>query len=289
MSYDPGMRFGRCVASCITGAALVVVAHAVACGEFGVTGDTATDGAAPPADGPSGATGDASGVTSDAGAGADGEASTGDSGCGHLFCADFEGASAATGWDVAHVSAGASAVIASGLGMPGSALMSAIPAQAVSGTANDYAYVVKAFPGEQALRVELAMNVPSTNLPDPATVLTILQVSGAASANEAGVGVTLRSMSPHLGFFLADGSGSGSPVFATADLTRDKWTAVVLEVRFGAMAGVKLTVDNSVLYDQPANLPTPPKPELRVGVQHYNGPTPVFSALFDTVRVDRLP
>ncbi len=290
MSYDPGMRFGRGIATGVTGAALAVVgAHASACGKFDATSDTPADAVAPPGDAPNGEMtegGGADGATTDAGTNAD--ASDADSGCGHLFCADFEGTTAGQEWSVLHESSGASAAIAGGAGMPGSALRSSIPADANTNMPSDYAYVVKAFPGEHGLHVELEMMVPSTPLADSSTVLTILQISGQGPSNEAGVGVTLRSTSPRLGFYFSDGSGSGMPVATLVDLPRDRWTAVALDVRFGPGGTVALTVDKMGVYAANFATATPAVPEVRVGVQHYNGPTSAFSALFDTVRVDAL-
>lgn len=98
----------------------------------------------------------------------------------------------------------------------------------------------------------------------------------------------LRSTSPSLGFYLAHGDGTFETPTAQMDLPRGRWARVSLDFWFGAAGSLKLQVDGMTAWDAPLVTAVPATPELRVGVQHYNGATPAFSALFDTVRADLL-
>ena len=262
--------------------ALAHVAFVDGCGEFGVV-DEAKDASAAPADAQPGdleAAGEA--ATGDAAAAAD--AASPDAACGHYFCADFEQSQPTAGWADKATGVGGALAIAAGMGAPGNALRSTIPLSAAA----DWAYVIERFPAAMGIHIELEINVPDTILVADA-VLTILQFSGPVAMVESGVGVVLRATTPSLGFYIAAGDGTAQTSNAQLDLPRGKWVHLALDVRFGSTGHLKLLVDGNTAWDKALETEVPPTPELRVGVQHYNGATPAVSALYDTVRVDLLP
>jgi hypothetical protein len=252
------------------------------CAEFGLavaTAPDAGDAAVAPADGPAS---DIEGSRVD-GAGDATNGASADAACGHAFCADFEAADPVAEWNANHSGVGGTLAIASSAGASGNALRSAIPASAASVT--DWAYVVEPFPSAKHLHVELEIRAPAAALALDA-VLTIVQVSGQIGSFESGVGIVLRSSG--LGVYLAVGDGSSASSDARVDLPRGTWTHVVLDVRFGTPGAVSLVVGGQTAWDAPLTAQLPAAPELRVGVQHYNGATPQVAVLYDTVRVDLL-
>lgn len=198
----------------------------------------------------------------------------------HSFCADFEDADAVTGWNGHQNGKTGGLAVAAG-GKPGNALVSTISSSAAPVT--DWAYVVQPFPGATGARVELEINAPILAL-DPDAVIILVQFSGQASANESGVGVVLRQTG--LGFYIAHGDGSSTSLNAAMDLPRGRWVHLALDVQFGPNGTLALLVDGTSEGNMPLVTVRPPTPELRVGVQHYNGGTPAVEVLYDTVRVD---
>ena len=210
------------------------------------------------------------------------DAAATDAGCGHTFCADFEEPQPAAGWAGGdQLGVGGAVAIAIAAGASGNALRSTIPASTAA--VQDWAYVVQPFAGAAGIHLELEINAPVAPL-DAQAVLTLVQFSGQVAMKESGVGVVLRSSG--LGFYLPTGDGSATSPPAQLDLPRGKWVHVVLDMRFGAGGTMKLVVDGQTAWDSPLGAQLPPMPELRIGVQHYNGGTPAFAALYDTVRLD---
>jgi hypothetical protein len=268
--------------------ALVQVVLGGGCGEFGVASD-GSDAAVTLADGATPITPDGA-PTADSSAELDaGPSSPPDASCGsHSFCADFESATPSTGWSTKHTMAGALG-IASGTGWPGNALNSSIAAQDAP---PNYAYLAQELPGAQGIHLEVEMKVPATPLP-PGAVITLVQFSGdTGSPKGSGVGFVLASTQQtpaSVGFYVAYGDGTDQTFDEGFDLPRDQWLHVVFDLRFGLKSGyVKVTVGQRSAIDQALDTVVPALPQLRIGVQHYNGATPAFTVLYDTVRADPL-
>jgi hypothetical protein len=259
--------------------ALAQVALGGGCVAFGVSSDPNDAAATLPDAMP--ATSDAS--MPDGASFADADAMISDGGCSHSFCADFEGTAADKGWSAKHVLSGALA-IAPGVGLPGSALNSSIEAQTAP---QDYAYLAQEFPGAVGFHLELEMKVPPATF-EAATVITLVQLSGDVGGQGSGVGLVLSSQPTRLGFFIAHGDGSSDTLIPGFDVVRDKWLHVVFDLRFGKVGVVTVSVDGNVAVNQVIATAVPSTPELRIGVQHYNGATPALAVLYDTVLVDLL-
>jgi hypothetical protein len=252
------------------------------CGQFGVSGDESDAAPAGVADALpmfDGTPAPDAAATADADAGA----TAPDAACGmHDFCADFEQSPPDNGWTTNHASQGSLAIV-QGAGWPGNALSSSLMMQ----SASNWAYVVKEFPGAKGIHVELEVRVPNTTL-DAAAVLTLVQFGGSGT-DEAGVGVVLSSAPTKLGLYVAFGNGNSTTLTAASDLRREQWVHLVFEMHFGSNTTLSLAVDGTSVFNQGLTTTSPTTtPELRIGMQHYNGPTPAVDVLFDTIRADLL-
>jgi len=256
-----------------------------ACGAFDATSDDVSDGASDGAPPSADASTDTQQPTTDA-PHVDAPASPdageiGDGACGHDFCADFESADAQAGWTMAHRLSGTLSVVPDG-GVSGNALSSSIIGADMP---QQYAYLAQDFSGASGVHLELDVNVPSASF-DPATSITLMQFSGGAT--ESGVGIQLASNPPTVQIFVASGMGvdtNVAPIMTAIDLPRDQWVHCVVDMHYGA--GKVLSLDVGALHETyTIDTVDPPMSQLRVGVQHYNGPTPALNVLYDTVRAD---
>lgn len=126
--------------------------------------------------------------------------------------------------------------------------------------------------------------VPATTFAS-ATVITLVELSGELAASTSGVTLVLRSNPTTFAFYASHGDGSNHTLPGGFDLPRGQWLHLTLELRFGAAGYLLVGVAGQPTVNQPLVTRVPAVPELRVGVQHYSGPTPAFAVLYDTVRV----